>query len=298
MEEETPQSSYKYDIDKISLNMSNFKIEVENALKELDLKGEKWFSLDTKKQKLAETLNFEETEVIINVGGKKFYTCLNTLLETNNNIFYNLILTDQIDFKQEIFIDRSHQFFNHILSYLRNKDINLDGEDYLNLKKIYEESIFYEITGLEDKISQLLQIPRLVSFEHNGPYRSGVEAIGKNNIKYLRDYNDKSGRNGITCASPGWIIFELDRILEPQIVEIMGYRGNSKFNSSNGQNSKILISSNKNNWTEIGIIPSTFNNDIVKVTVKSKGVSGKYIKLQSTGYLGVGYFKVIGKSDD
>ena len=97
--------------------------------------------------------------------------------------------------------------------------------------------------------------------------------------------------SGICVASPGWIIIELNNEWEIDEIEVGGYKGNSTaWAPDNGNNAKILTSPNKINWTEVGLIPSGFGSSVKNVRLTRS--TGKWIKFQSTGYLGIGYLEI------
>lgn len=289
-ENETSKNLDEY-LNNLNLCIENYHKEAIEQINKLDLKGKQWFSLEEKLTKLTEKLDTSQTIITINVGGQLFYTSLSTLLKENDNIFYNLILTDRLDFTKEIFIDRCPFCFKLILKFLRNKELDLNNEDYNFVEKLLGEASFYEITKLEDLIKNHLLQVRLVSFEFSGPFRAGDVIIGTNNLKHIQNYEDRSGTKGFATTSPGWIVFKLDRVANLSSVDIMSFRGNTKFASSNGQNSKILASTDKKNWVEIAVVPVTYSTGIVNVPFRVK-VKASYIKVQATGYLGISYFRL------
>jgi hypothetical protein len=292
MLKETEQSKNFNDyLTNLNICIENYHKEAIEQINKLDIKGKQWFTLEEKLTQLKEKLDTSQTILTFNVGGEYFYTSLSTILKENDNIFYNLILTERLDYTKEIFIDRCPFSFKAILKYLRNKEINLNIEEHSFVKKLLEEASYYEITKLEDLIKVHLSQVRLVSFEFAGPYRSGDVVIGTNSLKDIQNHDDKSGTKGFCICTNGWIIFKLDRVTTLSSLDVMGYRGNTKFSANNGANAKILVSTDKKNWAEVGIIPTSFSSNIANVPFKNKPKAA-YIKIQATGYLGISYFKL------
>jgi hypothetical protein len=64
--------------------------------------------------------------VKLNVGGKRFETTLNTLISHKKSYFYHLLSSNKFkpDKNEEYFLDRSPEYFNDILYYLRTGLMN------------------------------------------------------------------------------------------------------------------------------------------------------------------------------
>jgi len=108
----------------------------------------------------------------------------------------------------------------------------------------------------------------------------------------VEDLKDPSCTKGICATSPGWIIVEFNGSYDFEEIEVAGWGGNSGiWASSNGASSRILVSDNKNDWIDVGALPSnlTHTKSIVKLTQKC---SAKYIKFVGTSYLGLGYLEI------
>ena len=219
-----------------------------------------------------------------------FQTRLETLLQIKDTLFYRLILSEGLDLKREIFIDRHYENFQYIISYLRNKKLNTANFTAKKMDEIYDEACFYEITELVDLLDEDKREITFVKFEYSGPYSTA----GTNKLEDINNFEDRSQMKGICANSPGWITFELNREAEFDEVEIGGWKGNSGvWSSSNGQGSQIIVSNDKSTWINIGTIPNTYANSIVKVKVTNS--KSKFIKLQGTSHLGIGYFRVLRK---
>jgi len=259
-----------------------------NQLIEVSAKAEKWYKRD---EEVANILKIDNPTISLNIGGQIFQTKLETLLQIKDTLFYRLILSKQLDFKREIFIDRHYQNFQYIISYLRNKKLNTSKFTTKQMDELYEESQFYEITELTDLLDEEKREITFVKFEFSGQYSTA----GTNKLEDINNFEDRTQMKGICAISPGWIIFELNREVEFDELEIGGWKGNSGiWASSNGQGSQILVSNDKTTWINIGTIPNDYANQIKKVKVTNS--RAKFVKLQGTGYLGVGYFRILKKA--
>jgi hypothetical protein len=268
--------------------LNTLEDDFTTQLIEVSQRSEVWYKRD---EEISNILKNDNPTVVLNVGGQIFQTKLETLLQIKDTMFYRLILSKQLDYKREIFIDRNYQNFKYIISYLRNKKLNTDKFTSKLMDEINDEAKFYEITELVELLDETKREITFIKFECNGQYSTA----GTHKLEDITNYEDKSMMKGICVNSPGWIIFELNREADFEEIEVGGWKGNSGlWSSSNGSASTILTSCDKNTWTTIGTIPTNFGNAICKVNCLN--ARGRYIKLQSTGYLGVGYFRVLRKA--
>ncbi|XP_063834737.1 BTB/POZ domain-containing protein KCTD9 [Ostrinia nubilalis] len=122
-------------------------------------------------EKLSITENYELQEkkvvsdwIILNVGGKHFTTTRSTILakeplsmlarmfaEDNNVYLMNPSVTDSVG---AYLIDRSPEYFEPILNYLRHGDVILDK--HVNPRGVLEEAIFYGIDSMIPFLNQLI----------------------------------------------------------------------------------------------------------------------------------------------
>lgn len=261
--------------------------ELTDQMMELEVKADKWAKYDEEAEKIIKEKN---DVVYLDVGGKKFQTKIESLLAIKDTLFYKLVLDHKIDLEKEVFIDRANDYFHIILSFLRNKKVNLQGYNTKTLRAILEEAIFYEmsdlITNLEESMSQVF----LVSFDVNGVYNSGGKQAGTQDVEHLNNHEDKTLKNGICATSPGRITFELNREVEFSELDVAGWGGDTGiWATSNGSGARILTSTDKSTWVDVGTVGSNYSN-ISKITLtKSKA---KYIKFESSSYLGIGYLKI------
>ena len=150
---------------------------------------------------------------------------------------------------------------------------------------MFNEVSFYCLSELEEIIFNLQREVEFVSFT-SSPQYNGV------GTHKLEDLKDKNNNGGICVQSPYNIIIELNMEHEIDSIEIAGYGGNKNaWDPGNGAYAVISVSKNKSDWTIVGNIPGNYsqNSQIVKITKSSF----KYIRLQHTSYLGIGYLKLI-----
>jgi len=267
--------------------VNTMEADFTTQLIEVSTKSEKWYKRD---EEIANILKIDNPTISLNVGGQIFQTKLETILQIKDTLFYRLILSKQLDLKREIFIDRHYDNFQYIISYLRNKKLNTSKFSNKLMDEIYEEAKFYEVTELIELLEEEKREIFYLGFTYSGTYSTA----GSNKIEDINNFEDKSMMKGICANSPGWIIFELNREVEFEEIDIGGYRGNTGvWATSNGSGSQIMTSTDKSTWVTVGSIPANFANAITKTKVTNS--RARYIKLNSTGYVGVGYFKVLKK---
>jgi hypothetical protein len=270
--------------------LENLEGELTNQMMELELKAEEWHKKDEQVSELVK--KNKDLIITLDVGGKKFQTKLETLMSYKDTLFYKLFLDGKLDIRSEIFIDRSYFCFHHILSYLRNKkliDSNLSNQA---VEELLEEACFYEIQELIDNLEELKREVKYIGFEFSGAYGYNGRTAGTNKIEDLNDFEDRTLKKGICATSPGWIIIELSRETEFQEIEVGGWNGDtSLWGPTNGASSTILTSNDKRTWITVGSLPTNYGANII--TLKLSKTRAKYIKFNSSSYLGLGYFKIL-----
>lgn len=278
----------KGDLTNLRSKLELIQSGMENQMVELQKREEKWVKMDEK----INSLVVNENDIIrLNVGGAPFATKTGTLVAVKDTLFYKIILSGKFNIKKEIFFDRFSTYFGVILDYLRYKRINYKRYSKIELEELFIEAEYYEITDITNTITNMLKQIRFLSFETNGNFVSGGVTAGTQNIEHLNDYEDRSLKNGIVATTPGWIIIQLNEEWEIDSIEVGGWNGNSViFSATNGANSTIHTSKDKKTWTNVGTLPSSFGAFIQTVNLTNS--TGKYLKFQSTGYLGIGYLKI------
>jgi len=256
---------------------------IENQITETQVKENIQKKLD---QELDNLLKSKDTTINLNIGGKMFKTKISTMKNIETSLFAKLIndrQTKNTSLTEEIFFDRSYTHFGFILEYLRTKSFSLKGLTRWDKEDILLESEYYGLNDIVEACTEACKEIEIIAFEYAGQYSNG----GTNR---LEDISDRNLLTGFCITSPGWIILELNNEHEIQACEVGGYNGNTGlFAVSNGANAKILTSLDKITWTEVGKTPSNHGNTIQ--IVKLIPSVAKYIKINHTSYLGVGFVK-------
>jgi hypothetical protein len=275
----------KSDLSTLKNRLESIEGQLEAQMKELDSREKKWGKLEKDVQ---EILKIQNDVVRFNVGGVHYATSADTLLKTPDTLLYKIVASKRFDLNDEIFFDRSPNFFSVLLDFLRTKQISYKKYTKEELKQLQVEAEYYEIGEINDYLGDLAKPVEFVKLEFNAPYVYKGQTAGTN---LVTDLTDKSQMKGVCTASPGWIIVEMKRECEFEEMEVGGWKGNSTiWYCENGSGSTIYTSTDKEKWTQVGNIPSGYGSKIVKVKVKKS--TANWIKFQYTGYLGLGYLDV------
>lgn len=275
----------------LNRKITDFEGQLTSQTKQLDSRGLRWFQYDDKKEKFINE-GAAHQKININVGGKIFHTTLLTILNNPDCLLFNLIMTDQWDFKEEIYFDRGYTYFNVLLSYLRNQKVNLTPFGDEEVPLILREAEFYHIYGLIDFLRTYVSKIYFLCFEYSGEYRSGNNVAGTNNIEDINNFDDTSCTRGICTGYTGWIVFELNKEVDFDKLEIGSFRGNTNiYSSSNGSGATIKTSLDKTNWVTVGTIHSNYANGPYIHNISPS--RAKYIKFEYSSYIGIGYLRVI-----
>lgn len=276
----------KKDLEGLKGKLENIEENLDGQISDLKIREEKWKKLDEEVANLKKNSN---NIVKFNVSGEHFATRKETLLKVKDTLFYKIVLSGKFDLNKEIFIDRSNKFFTIILNYLRKGKINYSALNAEELEEFKAEADYYEFVEIVSYIDDILKEPKIINFTSSGTYSAGGSVVGSNK---LEDISDKSLTTGICAKTPGWIIFELDDQYDISCIEVAGYTGNTTYwASSNGSGASIMTSIDGVSYTSIGTIPSNYSTSIVQVNVPR--TKAKFIKLNHSSYLGVGYFRVL-----
>ena len=95
--------------------------------------------------------------ITLNIGGKLFYTTLDTITKNSPNYFAENL--DKIVQIEPFFVDRDPEMFGHLLNYMRGYTLNFKNgpiSELHNLDKLKQESDFYGITDLNSQIKYFL----------------------------------------------------------------------------------------------------------------------------------------------
>ncbi|CAK1594511.1 unnamed protein product [Parnassius mnemosyne] len=120
--------------------------------------------------------------ITLNVGGRHFTTSRSTLLTKeplsmlarmfadDNNMY--LMTPSATDTTGAYLIDRSPEYFEPILNYLRHGDVILDK--HVNPKGVMEEAVFYGIDSMIPHLNQLIEESTLASSSNQSLTRMDV----------------------------------------------------------------------------------------------------------------------------
>lgn len=260
--------------------------QLSGQMKEIEDREAKWKRLDP----VIENIISTQSEVVkLNIGGKQFSTSVSTLKKLKGSFFDKLFETGKVDLNEEIFIDRSHLTFSHLLNFLRTNEIDYKRLNERELSSLLDDSEFYGISKIFNELMGKVAEIEMVDFEQGESYVHGGKTAGTGK---LSDLKNKNMKGGICSNSPGLIIIHLNYDFIIESLEIGGWKGNTKlWSPDHGAGAEISISSDKVEWTKVGEIPIGFGNTPAKVNLTK--VSGRYLKFEKKdGYLGIGYLKL------
>jgi hypothetical protein len=283
-------SSLKNDLLGLKAKLETIEAQIDKESDLVEERKEKWNYLE-KEVKNVVQLNNQKDLITLNVGGTRFTTTRQTLLSVKDSLFERLLTSNRIDTHQEIFIDRSAEYFHYILDFYRNKKVNYRKFEKKGLERLREEADYYYIepicTYLEDRLKDV----EFVSFEFSGEYTYNGQVAGTNIVD---DLKDKSLKKGICTGANGWIIIELNNEWDFDEIEIGGYNANSTlWYNANGAGATIETSSDREKWTKVGTIPANFGSAAVKTKVTR--TLARFIRFKHNSYIGIGYLHVIKK---
>jgi len=263
--------------------INNFEEEFETKIKEVEEKEAEEKKIQAKKDALINILQKKEKVITLNVGGKIFKCAKSMLTSLKDSLFEKLFEDDSFD-NETVFFDRSYNYFDVILNYIRTKSFN--HKDYLRaeLEDIKFESDYYSLNELSKILNDILSQVVFISFTSSGRYSS----CGTHK---LEDLSTKDTKTGICVQSPYYITIELNFEHEFEKIEVAGFTGNSgTWSPSNGSNAQVLTSSDGISFKEVGRLTS-LSSTINTITLKKS--TAKFIKFQHNGYLGLGYLNIL-----
>ena len=126
----------------------------------------------------------------LNVGGKRYYTLPGTVRGTMIEKLCSTAVGTVRDSDGAFFLDRDPDLFQHVLSYLRTRDVTCDPKD--NVRFLGELDYFqieHDLPERLDKDDQLLRkaIEEIMNFpEHNAPLLIQIkgEFVVRDEISY------------------------------------------------------------------------------------------------------------------
>ena len=245
------------------------------------------------KQDLTEKLNEFKTNqnnrhIRLNIGGKIFETMEKTLQKDQNCLFAVLLEQNKTEyfFTDEIFIDRSPYNFDIILNYLRDGQINYSSYSEVELKSLYLDSQFYEISDIRDYLDEKYRPIAITDVKYTGPYIFKGQTAGSLDLLSI---NNEDLMTGVCCNAPGKIEVEFNGTYEVSEIRLGSYQGNlGIWYPGNGSGAKIYSSENGKDYKYVDIIPSKFTKEIITIKLKDK-IKLKYLKFECASYLGLGF---------
>jgi len=196
-------SVLKEDMLKIKGKLEKIEEELEGQIKDLVIKEEEWKKAD---DQVDDYIKNNNTVVKFNVGGKKFSTRVETLLSKKDTLFYKIVLSQQFDLGQEIFLSRSPKLFAIILDYLRYGKVNYSSLSPVDQCDLLVDADYYEITEIVDELKEKMKNIEIIGYETNGAYTYSGNPVGTSDIK---DLSDRTCMKGFTCNSPGCLFSSL-----------------------------------------------------------------------------------------
>ena len=260
------------ELKKENTSLKNKIMRLEDEYKELNERNLKL--LDSSK-------NYEIENKKLKEENEELKKLKNGIDETNG-----FLKKMKIDLIQELKA-KANQEDSNLLLIRTNEEKNIENRKILiennNLKSRIER---IEITKreLEDKLRVYTTVPiYFINMEANSYYSDF------NKLENINRLSDLTRLNGICTNKPGKIIFEMMRIVEFNSIDI-GCYSNNNWGSRYLNGTSIMVSNDKLNWILIG---NCGNNTQVINRVNVAKSRAKYIKLESTNYIGLGYFKII-----
>jgi len=128
------------------------KKEMEEKLSAAKIKAELYLEVDKKLEDLVKESN---PLMSLNVGGKIYKVKLSTLLSIKDTLFYYIIakrVMNNLNPRDEIFIDKNHIGFDILLDYLQTKEIHLKQYNKKIIDKLYVDAEFLGFTEICDKL--------------------------------------------------------------------------------------------------------------------------------------------------
>jgi hypothetical protein len=139
-------SLLKEDLARFQEKMKSIENDLSIKLLEIEEKSKEYVEKDRIMDNIKNSQ--EDHPISINVGGKLFTTKFSTLVSVKDTFFYVLILQflqNGQRLPKEFFIDRSPQFFEVVLDYLRNQKVNLRVYAKNQIEDINRELEFYGV---------------------------------------------------------------------------------------------------------------------------------------------------------
>lgn len=280
----TSISNLKDELYRLKYKLETIEEQLSKQSKEIALREDNW-----KKSQSAfdNVINTQGDRLILNIGGKIFTVAITTILTIRDSFLARIIDSGKINLKEEFFIDRSPKYFNIILDYYRNKEIDISNLPDSEINIFLLDVEYYAVKEIKNYIYNMFRHPIIEDVDETNLYKYNNQVVGTN---LCQDLNARNLSTGFCCDISGKFIVKLDIECEVNCLEIGGFNGNkSLWYPDNGANAKILGSLDKKIWVYLGKIPSGFGKKIKKVNIPKTKI--KYLKFESLNLIGIGYIK-------
>ena len=176
-------ADFKDDVSGLKTKLEQVEQDFHVKLKIVEKKEEAFKELDLKLQDIM--TNDANKTIKLNVGGKTFTTKLSTILSVKDTVFYRLIgdyVSKGKNIPDTLFFDRSYQYFELVLNYLRFKLFSLKKYTKFEKEDIKDEVEYY---GLSECLS--LNKKNEIEIEWDqGLSKSGMFTIDPNDKKIIK----------------------------------------------------------------------------------------------------------------
>ena len=106
----TDHDTLRHNLQNLKESMMGIEVGMEDKLKDLEKKQDKWKEIDSKVLDLS-----PKTLIRFNISGKKFTTYLEHLTKNKDTLFYKLLSSRSLDIKHEIYLERSFEYFGDLI---------------------------------------------------------------------------------------------------------------------------------------------------------------------------------------
>jgi len=232
--------------------------------------------------------------ITIVVNGQPFKTSSNNILKQRDSLFFFCLISLGLETLKNnnwtLIFQRSPKHFEHILNYLKHKFSDLSSLSKEDVQELLEEAQYYELQGFIRQIEKYLPVV-IIDYRSPGPYQvnnysSDYNLIGELDVSAIREQDNR----GITTTTPGWLVFEFNKVAKFNAVSVIGYKGNTSFSSSNGSNAVISVSMDGEHFEKAGRL-GTIGNSLCRVYLEIT-VEAKFIKFEGQSYIGFSYVEI------
>lgn len=282
-----------YDLSSDMIKIKDKLLMLQREYEDITCEVERKNDVFAKADEVIEKIKKEKKDelVKINIGGKEAQTYLCNLLNHQDSLFYHLILSDLKlygNIRSEFFFDRTYEYFNIIINYLRTGILLIEDLKSQNKLELYEELQFYGLWKAVKFLKGQISINIV-----NASYSSIHASLKTNfNFKNLNIKNNSCGF-GTSTTTNSYIWFELEGKCLVSKIEIASVINNkpSSFVADSGKNSIISTSLDNINYVDVGKIPDNYSG--TPQIVKLKKSYAKFLKISNqAGYISIGYLVI------